>query len=50
MDDTLLHIGPDPSGTLLEILTIERDDGSELAIHAMPMRRKYLRLLSGDAQ
>jgi hypothetical protein len=33
---------------LLEVVTIGRDDGSELAIHAMKMRRKYRRLLSGD--
>jgi hypothetical protein len=30
---------------LLEVVTIVRDDGSELAIHAMRMRPKYRRLL-----
>jgi hypothetical protein len=42
-DDTRLYIGPE----LLEVVTIVRDDGSELAIHAMPMRRKYQQLLPG---
>jgi hypothetical protein len=30
---------------MLEVVTIIRDDRSELAIHAMPMRPKYTRLL-----
>ncbi len=33
---------------LLEVVTIARDDGSELAIHAMKMRTKYQRLLPGE--
>jgi hypothetical protein len=36
------------SGELLEVVAIVRDDGSELAIHAMKMRPKYRRLLPGD--
>jgi len=32
---------------LLEIVTIVRDDGSELVIHAMKMRTSYRRLLPG---
>jgi hypothetical protein len=44
-DDTRLYLGPASSGELLEIVTIVRDDGSELAIHAMRMRLKYRRLL-----
>lgn len=47
-DDTRLYLGPARSGNLLEVVTIVRDDGSELAIHAMKMRRKYRRLLPGD--
>lgn len=47
-DDTRLYIGPSPSADLLEVVTIVRDDGSELAIHAMTMRAKYQRLLSGE--
>ena len=46
-DDTRLYLGPSRSAELLEIVTIVRDDGSELAIHAMRMRAKYRRLLPG---
>jgi hypothetical protein len=46
-DDTRLYLGPARSAALLEVLTIMRDDGSELAIHAMAMRPKYQRLLPG---
>jgi len=41
----VLYLGPDRAGNLLEIVAIERDDGSELAIHAMKMQRKYEQLL-----
>ena len=44
-DDTRLYLGPSRSAAILEVLAILRDDGSELAIHAMKMRRKYQRLL-----
>jgi len=44
-DDTRLYLGPARNAELLEIVTIVRDDGSELAIHAMKMRPKYQRLL-----
>ena len=44
-DDTRLHLGPARSADLLEVLTIMRDNGSELVIHAMRMRPKYRRLL-----
>ncbi len=47
-DDTRLYLGPSRSAELLEVVTIVRDDGSELAIHAMKMRAKYQRLLPGD--
>ena len=43
--DTRLYLGPSRSADLLEVVTIVRDDGSELAIHAMKMRAKYQRLL-----
>jgi hypothetical protein len=46
-DDTRLYLGPTRNAALLEVVTIMRDDGSELAIHAMPMRAKYQRLLPG---
>lgn len=47
-DDTRLYLGPARNAELLEVATIVRDDGSELVIHAMKMRRKYRRLLPGD--
>jgi hypothetical protein len=47
-DDTRLYLGPARSATLLEVVTIVRDDGSELAIHAMAMRPKYRALLPRD--
>ena len=47
-DDTRLYLGPARNADLLEIATIARDDGSELAIHAMRMRPKYRRLLPGE--
>jgi hypothetical protein len=47
-DDTRLYLGPARSANLLEVVTIVRADGSELAIHAMKMRRKYQRLLPGE--
>ena len=47
-DDTRLYLGPSRAADLLEVVTIVRDDGSELAIHAMRMRAKYQRLLPGE--
>jgi hypothetical protein len=47
-DDTRLYLGPALDAELLEVVTIVRDNGSELAIHAMPMRPNYLRLLPGE--
>jgi hypothetical protein len=46
-EDIRLYLGPSRSAALLEIVAIAREDGSELAIHAMPMRAKYQRLLPG---
>jgi hypothetical protein len=46
-DDTRLYLGPSRSAELLEVVTIVRDDGSELAIHAMRMRPMYQRMLPG---
>ncbi len=47
-DDTRLYLGAAIAGVLLEVVTIIRADGIELAIHAMPMRPKYRRLLPGE--
>jgi hypothetical protein len=47
-DETRLYLGPARNAEVLEVVTIIRDDGSELVIHAMKMRPKYRRLLPGD--
>ena len=48
-DDLRLYIGPARSAALLEVITLRRGaDDEELVIHAMPLRAKYRRLLSGD--
>jgi hypothetical protein len=47
-DDTRLYLGAGTAGALLEVLTIRREDGTELVIHAMPMRSKYRPLLPGE--
>ncbi len=44
-DPYALYLGPDTAGTLLEVLTAIDALGEEIAFHAMPMRRKYRRLL-----
>ncbi len=46
-EDTRLYLGPARDAAMLEVVTVMRDDGSELAIHAMRMRAKYERLLPG---
>ncbi len=40
-----LHLGPDTANNILEIVTLEFDDGRSLVIHAMKMRPKYADLL-----
>ena len=44
-DDVRLSLGPARNADLLEVVTIVRDSGEELAIHAMRMRAEYRRLL-----
>lgn len=44
----VLYLGPDRAANLLEVVVVERDDGTELAIHAMRMRPGYERLLGGE--
>ena len=34
----VLYLGPDRAGNLLEIVTVLRDDDTEIVIHAMRMR------------
>jgi hypothetical protein len=42
----VLYLGPDRTANLLEVVVIEGDDGIELAIHAMKMRRGYACLIN----
>ncbi len=46
-DDLCLLLGPGLDGTLLEVITVAREDASDVVIHAMAMRSKYQRLLPG---
>jgi hypothetical protein len=47
-DDVRLYLGPAQNADLLEVGTIIRSDGTELAIHAMRLRPRYRRLLPGE--
>lgn len=40
-DGRVLYLGPTRAGNLLEVVTVLREDGTEIVIHAMPMRRAY---------
>jgi type III secretory pathway component EscV len=46
-DDLRLYLGPARNAALLEVVTVLTADQAEMAIHAMPMRRHYRRLLEG---
>ena len=35
----------DPAGKMLELIVLRFDDGRDVVIHAMPMRRQYENLL-----
>ena len=50
-DGKVLYLGPDRAGNLLEVVSVLRDDGTEIVIHAMRMRRIYESFLrdKGDA-
>jgi hypothetical protein len=50
-DSKVLYLGPDRAGNLLEVVSVLRDDETEIVIHAMRMRRTYESLLHemGDA-
>ncbi len=43
--DRWLVIGSDGAGNLLEVVVLMTVEGTQLAIHAMPMRAKFNRLL-----
>ncbi len=44
----MLYLGPDRGANLLEVVSVLRDDGSEIVIHAMRMRAKYEPFLRGE--
>lgn len=49
LDDSLrLYLGPARDADLLEVVAVITGRGSELAIHAMKMRPKYLDVLPGE--
>lgn len=43
--DRWLVLGPDPAGNLLELVVLVTGGGTQMIIHAMPMRAAYRRLL-----
>ncbi len=43
--DRWLVIGPDRAGNLLEVVVLITVEDTQLAIHAMPMRARFRRLL-----
>jgi len=45
-DREVLVIGPNRSGVLLEVVLAE-PDGDARVIHAMPLRRRFIRFLEG---
>ena len=47
-DGKVLYLGPDRSANVLEVISVARDDGSEIVIHAMRMRAKYEPFLRGE--
>ena len=49
-DGKVLYLGPDRAGNMLEVVSVMRDDGSEIAIHAMRMRAKYEPFLRGEGE
>ena len=44
-DEKALYLGPDRAGNILEVVSVVREDGTEIVIHAMRMRRIYETLL-----
>jgi hypothetical protein len=47
-DAKVLYLGSDRAGNLLEVVSVARDDGTEIVIHAMRMRAKYEPFLRGE--
>lgn len=44
-DGKVLYLGPDRAGNMLEIVSVLREDETEVVIHAMAMRRIYESML-----
>ena len=42
-DDRVVYLGRDAGGIPLEVVAIEVEDGGLFVIHAMPMRRRYVK-------
>jgi len=43
--DRWLVVGPDRAANMLEVIVLVTDEGTEMIIHAMPLRAIYRRLL-----
>lgn len=43
--DRWLVVGPDRTANLLEVILLRSEEGTEMIIHAMPLRAVYRRLL-----
>lgn len=43
--DRWLVVGPDRAANLLEVIVLLTEEGTEMIIHAMPLRAVYRRLL-----
>jgi len=44
-ESKVLYLGPDHAGNLLEVVSVSRQNGTEIVIHAMPMQDRYRSLL-----
>ena len=42
-EDFVMHVGADRAGNLLEVGTVRSNDGSDVIVHAMSARSKFLR-------
>jgi GNAT superfamily N-acetyltransferase len=47
-DDLRLYLGPARDAGLIEVATVVRSNRVEVVVHAMKMRPKYRRFLSGE--
>lgn len=47
-DGKVLYLGPDRASNLLEVVSVLRDDGTGIVIHAMRRRARYEPFLRGE--